>query len=273
MIAVSLVYLDLIALFLGIVSLIKPLVFLRIRNRRQATLIVALGLLLAVVGWALPAKEVHIAVLRTQLDQFAPVYQFNEVHSIQVAASREQVYQAIKNVTVDEIHLFRTLTWIRRCGREGGESILNPPEHIPILEVATRTGFLLLAEDHNREIVVGAAVATPPGFQPKRRPTPEEFKAVRQPGFALATMNFLVEDAGPGVSTVTTETRVYATDPSTRRRFAVYWRVIYPGSALIRRMWLQALKRRAEAPGPGTRFPGRESPRPGSDGPEIQAKN
>jgi len=249
MIAVGLVYLGFVALFLGIVSLIKPLIFLRIRNRRQATLIVALGLLLAVVGWVLPAKEVHVAVLRTQLDQLAPVYQFNEVHSIQVAASREQVYRAIKDVTADEIRLFRILTWIRRGGRPSPESILNVPEHMPILEVATRTGFLLLAEEPNHEIVVGTGVATPPGFQPKRRPTPEEFKAVRQPGFALATMNFLVEDAGPGVSTVTTETRVYATDPSTRRRFAVYWRVIYPGSALIRRMWLQAVKRRAEAPG------------------------
>jgi hypothetical protein len=250
MTAVVFVYFGLIALFLGIVSLVKPLVFLRIRNRRQASFVVSLGLLLAVVGLVLPAKEVHVVEARTQLDQFAPVYQFNEVHSIQVAASREQVYRAIKDVTADEIRLFRTLTWIRRCGREDAESILNPPEHIPILEVATRTGFLLLAEEPNHEIVVGTGVATPPGFQPKRRPTPEEFKAVRQPGFALATMNFLVEDAGAGVFTVTTETRVYATDPSTRRRFAVYWRVIYPGSALIRRMWLQAVKHRAEAPGP-----------------------
>ena len=29
-------------------------------------------------------------------------------------------------------------------------------------------------------------------------------------------------------------------------RFALYWRVIYPGSALIRRMWLRALRLRAE---------------------------
>jgi streptomycin 6-kinase len=39
-------------------------------------------------------------------------------------------------------------------------------------------------------------------------------------------------------------------DPDgTIRRFAdllaVYWRVIYPGSALIRRMWLHAIQKRA----------------------------
>jgi hypothetical protein len=46
---------------------------------------------------------------------------------------------------------------------------------------------------------------------------------------------------------VNTETRVMASDASTARRFAAYWRAIYPGSALIRRMWLLAIERRAGA--------------------------
>jgi hypothetical protein len=54
-------------------------------------------------------------------------------------------------------------------------------------------------------------------------------------------------DEGGGWTRLTTETRVYATDASSRRRFAGYWRVIYPGSALIRRMWLRAVRERAEA--------------------------
>jgi hypothetical protein len=29
--------------------------------------------------------------------------------------------------------------------------------------------------------------------------------------------------------------------------FGAYWRVIYPGSSLIRYMWLRAIKKRAEA--------------------------
>ena len=59
-------------------------------------------------------------------------------------------------------------------------------------------------------------------------------------------MNFLVEDEGGGWTRVTTETRVFATDAAATRRFAAYWRLIYPGSALIRRMWLRAIARRAE---------------------------
>jgi hypothetical protein len=38
---------------------------------------------------------------------------------------------------------------------------------------------------------------------------------------------------------------VFANSSGARRRFAVYWRLIYPGSAIIRRMWLGAIERRA----------------------------
>ena len=109
-----------------------------------------------------------------------------------------------------------------------------------------RTGFLLLAEESDRELVIGAVVAAPPGWRLRDRPTPEAFPAFRQPNFALAAMNFRLEDAGGGETLLTTETRVFATDAAARRRFAPYWRTIYPGSALIRVMWLRAIVRRAE---------------------------
>ena len=61
-------------------------------------------------------------------------------------------------------------------------------------------------------------------------------------------MNFLVTPDGPDGSLVSTETRVFATSDDARRQFARYWRVIYPGSAIIRRMWLRAIARRAMTP-------------------------
>ena len=247
MIPVGLVYGGLILTLLAGISLLRPPAFLGIRTRRQAASFVGFGLVVAIAGWTLPANETRVGTSRTQLDQFAPSYQFNETHSIRVRAPRDRVYQAIKAVTADEILLFRTLTWIRRLGHSGPESILNAPGQLPLLEVATRTSFLLLSEDVNREIVVGTAVMVPRGFHPERRPSPEDFRAVHEAGFVLAAMNFLVEDAGPGACIVTTETRAYATDASTQRRLAAYWRTIYPGSALIRRMWLRTIKKRAEA--------------------------
>jgi hypothetical protein len=251
MLGVVVVYLGLIVAFLGGVSLLRPLSFLAIRTRGQAALVLALSCIVVVLGGSLPAKEVRVTTPRTQLDQFAPAYQFSEFHSIQIAAPKEEVYRALKFVTADEIVLFRMLTWLRRFGRPGPESILNPPRHVPVLDVAARTSFLVLAEEPDREIVLGTLVAAPGGWRPSGKPTPEGFKALivttNTPGFASATMNFRIEDAGPTACTLTTETRVYATDASTRRRFAGYWRVIYPGSALIRRMWLRAIARRAES--------------------------
>ena len=247
MIGVCFVYLGLITAFLGAVSILKPLSFLGIHSRSRGATLLLLGFAVVVIGWLLPAKEVHVAAARNRLDEFVPVYQFHEFHTIEIAASKQQVAQAIKTVTADEISLFRTLIWIRRLGRKGPEDILNPPRNTPILDVATRTTFILLAEEPEREMVFGTLVGAPRGWRPQGHATPEGFKSLHEPGFALAAMNFTIEETRPGLCTVTTETRVYATDSSSRRRFAAYWRTIYPGSALIRRMWLRAIKRRAES--------------------------
>jgi hypothetical protein len=242
------VYAGFALLLVGVLSVVKPPRWIGVRTRSRAGLVLVAGVILSAVGMNLPASELRVAAGRNQLDQFVPVYQFYEFHSTRVAAPKERVYRAIKEVRADEIRLFRTLTWIRRMGRPGPESVLNAPERQPLLEVVNRSGFMLLAEEPDQEIVIGTLVAAPPGWRPKPNATPEDFKAVHAPGFALAAMNFHLQDDAAGGTLVTTETRVYATDASTRRRFARYWRVIYPGSALIRRMWLRAVQRGAEGP-------------------------
>ena len=240
MLAVLTVYTGLLACVAGGVWM------LRAGRRRRGLLVLAAGTLTVGLGATLPAPELRLANPTTLLDQFAPVCQFHEVHTTRVAASREQVYQAIQEVTAGEILFFRTLTWLRRFGRPGPESILNAPERLPLLEVATRTSFLRLGETPGREIVVGTIVLAPPGWRLGSRPSPDDFRTLNAPGFAKASMNFLVEESGTNASIVTTETRVYATDPGSRRCFAAYWRIIYPGSAWIRRVWLRAIRVRAE---------------------------
>jgi hypothetical protein len=247
MTAVVLVYLGLLICCLGIVSVLKPPGFLKIRARRPGALLLIAGIALSISGFTLPAPDTRITTPTNRLDEFAPVYQFHEVHSIRVDAPADRVYDAIKQVSADEISLFRTLTWIRRLGRPAPPGILNAPGHQPLLSVATRTSFLLLAEEPNHEIVVGTAVLVPRERRPTKQPIADDFKSMRAPGFALASMNFVVQPEGANTCLVTTETRVYATDPDSTRTFARYWRVIYPGSALIRRMWLRAIKHRAEA--------------------------
>jgi hypothetical protein len=156
----------------------------------------------------------------TRLDDVMPEWQFRERHSIRVDATPDAVFEAIRNVRADEISFLRTMLAIRRGFRGGKESILNPARNTPILDVATRTGFEYLANDPPREVVIGMWVASD----------------------VYAAMNFLVE--GDGV--LSTETRVHAKTARARRRFALYWFVIRHGSGFIRRMWLRAIRRRAE---------------------------
>jgi hypothetical protein len=243
---VFLVYAGLIAALVAGISVIKPLHFLGIRTRLRALAVLGLALGATVLGMALPASETHVPAIATRLDEFAPVYQFHEVHAVRVRASQDQCYTAIREVGPEEIALFHTLTWMRRFGRRGTESLINAPARRPILDTALRTGFLLLAEARGREIVIGAVMGPAGPEWARGNRSPEQFKALHTRYAAKIAMNFRVEPAGPGECRIVTETRVFATSPPASRAFAAYWRVIYPGSALIRRMWLRAIQRRAE---------------------------
>lgn len=243
---VGLVYLGLGMAGLGLLACLWPLGAPRSGGRRSGRCLLLAGGALAGVGFALPASARRVAFPRTRLDEIVPVYHFSEFHETLLAAPVERVSLAVRAVTAREIRFFRTLTWIRSprlCGA-GGESILNPAAEDPILDVALRSGFLLLHESPAGEIVFGTVVCCRPS--PARdAPT---FVALDGPGYAKAVMNFRWEPVDAARTRLTTETRVLATDAAARRRFAVYWRLIYPGSALIRRMWLEAVRRRAEAP-------------------------
>ena len=224
----TLTYVGLILLVAGAVSLLKPLRFLRIRSRRAALAVLPIGLLLAYTGAWWPWAEQR-ASGSTQLDAFVPAYQFAEFHETRVRAAPESVYRAIRAVSAAEIRAFRTLTWIRHPRLPWGqrrESILDPGANQPILDVATRTSFVWLADEPGREALVGTVVCC----QGTPLASADAFRGLTQAGVAKAGMNFRIEDLGGGECRVTTETRVFATDSATRRRFGLYWAFIYPGS-------------------------------------------
>jgi hypothetical protein len=230
----------------GLILVIKPIERLHVTSRSQGLAILGISILVAGIGLSAPASESRVEKPETRLDEFMPVWQFNERHTIKVAASPERAFDAIRRVRANEISLFNTLTWIRRGGRKVPAGILNAGHSTPLLDVATKSGFIYLANDAPREVVIGTMVIAPPGSRGAL--TTQTFKTPLAPGFALAAMNFVVTPDGPFASIVSTETRVFASSPESRRRFARYWRVIYPGSAIIRRMWLRAVQRKATTP-------------------------
>jgi hypothetical protein len=237
------------AIVLGLVSLVRPLAFVGLGTRRLAAAALGAGVLLVLVAVAWPAPLRRSVARSSRLDAYLPAWQFAERHEIRVHAPPERTYAAVRAVTAGEIRLFRTLTWIRSPRlpwTRRPASILNAPADRPILEVAASSGFLPLAEEPGREVVLGTLVIVP---ERHRLSSPEEFAALERPGYAKAAINFLVEDEGGGWCRVITETRVFATDPRARLRFAAYWRIIAPGSAFLRWTWLGAIRRRAERTG------------------------
>ena len=241
-----LVYFGFTLILAGLLSIIRPMRFLYIRTRLLAVVVAASGFIVAIVTLSLPVRTKQVAAASTRLDEWMPVWQFAERHAVRVDASPEKVFAAIRAVRADEILFFRTLIAIRRCGRPGPENILDAPETKPLLDVATQTTFVVLADESPQELVVGTVVAAPEKVCASGKLTPEVFGKTLPAGVALATMNYLVTPHQGGGSIVSTETRVYANGASAMHRFAVYWRIIHPGSDIIRRMWLRAIKRRAE---------------------------
>ena len=235
-------------MLIGAFGVIRPLRRVHRGKRSHALVMLLIGLAaMYAISRSMPRTQAggrgHL------IDEFAPAYHFREVHTTTVDATPERIDRAIREVSAGEIALFSTFTWIRRFGQSGPESIMNAPMQQPILDVATRTGFLLLGDQPGKEIVIGTVVVAPPGTGRPQPFTPADYQQLSSPGFALAAMNFRIDPISATRSTVITETRVFATDAAALRRFTPYWRMIFPGSAILRITWLRAIKSRAERAG------------------------
>lgn len=181
------------------------------------------------------------------LDDFLREYDVNEVHSIRVAAPPERVLAAVRALTAREVPLLVGLMALRTLPAavlRRSPLRLRRDLRRPILEQAGRAGFVVLAERSDELVlgVVGRLWTSDGGVE---RVDPADFADFEAPGFAKAVMNFHARVVDGG-TLLTTETRIRGTDEEARRRFRRYWRAVMPGSALIRRAWLRAIRRRAE---------------------------
>ena len=225
-------------------ALARPTGRLGLQTRTRAGMVLAGSIVSIAALLSLPTRDHHVARAAARIDDFMPVWQFREVHARTVDAPPPVVFDAIKSVRPDEIFLFRTLIWLRTGGTAPPGVVADASRRFEsLIDIATHSTFVYLADDPPREFVVGTIVGWPPGPRPKIRP--EMFRTALPQGFVLATMNYVVTPTAGRGSVVSTETRVFANGAAARRRFAAYWRVIYPGSALIRRMSLRAVERRA----------------------------
>lgn len=176
------------------------------------------------------------------LDEFLPSYDVHEVHSLSTTASPAAVMEAIHALTPVEVPVLVALMAIRSV-----PTLLSrrrPSLRGRLLDGFRRGGFVELhgAPD---ELVFGGVGRFWRPAGGLLRVNPADFRDFAEPGFAKAAFNFRLERVD-GHTRVTTETRIATTDEHARRRFGTYWRVIHPGSVLIRIAWLRAIRRRAE---------------------------
>ena len=153
-------------------------------------------------------------MLRAVLDAVLPRYQVREYHETTVHASPEAALAAALAQPAACDPVVGALLWLRRV--PGGNLPLR--EFFPRLgirpTILTATAFVGLGD------LLGVTIA-----------------------FGIWAVPL-----GLGQGTrLATETRVNAANSAVRRRFHLYWLVVGPFSALIRRRWLAAAHRAAEA--------------------------
>ena len=183
------------------------------------------------------------------LDQCMPNYHFSEIHETSISASAERVFGVLREVTLDELPLFRVLVTLRALpARLAGRSrlVLNRGE--TLVSWAQRSGFELLGEVPNEELlfVTVGQFWRVLGSRSSRVVNAGQFPSFLPRSYVKVATNFRLSKISLGSTRIMTETRVYPVDSNALRKFSRYWRIIQPGSALIRREWLRAIKRRAE---------------------------
>jgi hypothetical protein len=190
------------------------------------------------------------------LDALIAEPQFSERHQLSVAAPPGHVYAAVREVTGLEIRPLVPLMAVRalpvairhprRLATTVGQGFRNAGSR-PVIEQFLAGGFIELGEDPGHEYAAGAVGRfwTLSDSAPVSLDGAAAFADFAAPGYAKAAFSLTVEPRGGG-SLVSTETRVTTTSADARRAFGRYWRLILPGSALIRRSWLAAIRRRAE---------------------------
>lgn len=181
------------------------------------------------------------------LDRIMPEYEFGSKHRIVVNAPPGRTLEAAERATPGEMPLVRLLFALKSLPatltRKRG---LPTRRASPLLGQMLASGFVPLAREPGLEVVAGV-VAAPwkVGGSPVPISDIEEFVAFDEPGYMKGAMNFCAVPRG-GRTELRTETRVLTTDPASQRAFRRYWRIIRPGSGLIRRSWMRAAKRRTE---------------------------
>ncbi|SHJ12674.1 hypothetical protein [Halodesulfovibrio aestuarii] len=166
------------------------------------------------------------------IDIFLPEYTYNACHEILVNSPIEEVYEVAKNVDLSKSALIMTLFKLRGL----------PTRRMNLQGLIDDLGFSCLAENYPIEHLIG--------FLANTRVAPisnaKEFLTHSLSAKVKVAWNFSLSEISPGLTKVSTETRVLCPSTITSRFFKVYWIFFKPVSSVIRKQMLKIVKRQSE---------------------------
>jgi hypothetical protein len=171
------------------------------------------------------------------IDKFLPVYDVNEIHSIEVKAPIKNIYKAVKNLDISKAKLTKTLFSLRALSYYSSFTV----------EDIYKVGFALLGEKLNEEIVFGLIGKFWTISGNIHIIDAKSFNSFEKAGYAKTVWNFSLENKDENIVKLKTETRVYCTDDSSRRKFKLYWFFIGQFSAITRKEILRVIKNNVES--------------------------
>jgi hypothetical protein len=177
------------------------------------------------------------------MDEFLPQHDFSAAYDIRINAPASVVYQSLLRSDFNELWLVRVLMTIRSGKR-------LPRNRVPgdLRQRLQGTGFVILSEVPNEEIVIGIAGRfwRPDGGRCKEL-TAKDFAGFCRSGFAKAAWNFKLRAESPRSTVLSTETRIKCYGSAAFWKFRLYWTVVGPFSGLIRKAILKQVKTEAES--------------------------
>ena len=179
------------------------------------------------------------------IEQYLPTYDVQDYHEAPVRAPAETAYAVLRALDLNRSWIMQALFTVRSLPSR----LLRRPPPLPsrsFLEQALAIGSVILEEAPGRELVAGAMTQPCKSVVKFQGLPPAEFLRFSPPGFTKSVWALAAPAVTPDVSVLSIETRVLATNPTSRRKFRVYWLVVSPGVRLIRRVALYHARRELE---------------------------
>src|SRR5580700_8831547 len=179
------------------------------------------------------------------LDDVIPNPHYQICHSRVARAPLPAVWDALHRVTMSALPLGHALEGLRVLPARLSGKKLEPLAGRSFLDV---TPIPVLFSERP-QVVISAGLSQAWRLLGGPAPARLDAAALRawsDPGWIKVAMEFRLE-LTPAGTLLSTETRILATDPRSRRSFAAYWFLIRAGSAAIRREVLRVVARRAES--------------------------